>query len=82
MPEKLMVVEDEVHLAEVIAENLELEGFDVEVVNDGAEALEAIRTRDPELVLLDMKMPKKDGFEVLEALRRAGPRPTRAGVTL
>lgn len=69
MAERLMVVEDEEHLAEVIAENLELEGFEVEVVNDGALALEAIRKRAPELVLLDVMLPGMDGFSICERLR-------------
>jgi two-component system alkaline phosphatase synthesis response regulator PhoP len=69
MAERLMVVEDEVHLAEVIAENLELEGFDVEVVNDGAVALDAIRRSAPELVLLDVMLPGMDGFSICERLR-------------
>jgi len=69
MAERLMVVEDEEHLAEVIAENLELEGFEVEVVNDGAVALEAIRKHAPELVLLDVMLPGLDGFSICERLR-------------
>ena len=60
MAERLMVVEDEVHLAEVIADNLELEGFEVEVVNDGTEALDRIRRRAPDLVLLDVMLPGTD----------------------
>jgi two-component system alkaline phosphatase synthesis response regulator PhoP len=69
MAERLMVVEDEVHLAEVIAENLELEGFDVEVVTHGGEALDAIRRSAPELVLLDVMLPGLDGFSICEKLR-------------
>ncbi|MCC6407083.1 MAG: response regulator transcription factor [Planctomycetes bacterium] len=67
--EKLLIVEDEVHLAEVIADNLELEGYAVEVVGDGREALEKIRREPPALVLLDVMLPGMDGFEVCERLR-------------
>jgi two-component system alkaline phosphatase synthesis response regulator PhoP len=69
MAERLLVVEDEEHLAEVIADNLELEGFDVEVVGDGARALERIRQTAPDLVLLDVMLPELDGFDVCQTLR-------------
>ena len=69
MAERLLIVEDEEHLAEVIADNLELEGFDVEVVGDGAEALDRIRAAAPDLVLLDVMLPGMDGFAVCDALR-------------
>ena len=69
MSERLLVVEDEAHLAEVIADNLELEGFDVEVVGDGLLALERVRAAPPDLVLLDVMLPGMDGFSVCEQLR-------------
>ncbi|HVS09443.1 MAG TPA: response regulator transcription factor [Planctomycetota bacterium] len=67
--ERLLVVEDEEHLAEVIADNLELEGWRVEVAGDGVQALERIRSDPPALVLLDVMLPGMDGFAVCEALR-------------
>jgi two-component system alkaline phosphatase synthesis response regulator PhoP len=67
--ELVLVVEDERHLAEVIADNLELEGLRVERAHDGAAALEAIRRRMPALVLLDVMLPGLDGFEVCARLR-------------
>ncbi len=70
--ERLMVVEDEEHLAEVIADNLELEGFAVEVVADGALALERLREAPPALVLLDVMLPGVDGFTICDTLRREG----------
>ena len=70
--EKLMVVEDEEHLAEVIADNLELEGYVVEVIGDGAQALERIRAGPPQLVLLDVMLPGMDGFTVCDTLHREG----------
>ncbi len=70
--ERILVVEDERHMAEVIADNLELEGWKVDVVGDGAEALELIRADPPSLVLLDVMLPGMDGFEVCENLRREG----------
>lgn len=70
--ERLLVVEDEEHLAEVIADNLELEGWRVEVAGDGVRALERIRSDPPELVLLDVMLPGMDGFAVCQALREEG----------
>ena len=69
---RLMVVEDEVHLAEVISDNLRLEGFEVDVVVDGTSALERIRCDPPALVLLDVMLPGMDGFEVCRTLRAEG----------
>jgi two-component system OmpR family response regulator len=70
--ERLLVVEDEVHLAEVIADNLEHEGWSVGVVGDGLVALEHIRAERPDLVLLDVMLPGMDGFEVCRKLRAEG----------
>ncbi len=70
--ERLLVVEDEAHLSEVISDNLRLEGWRVDVVADGATALEAIRASRPDLVLLDVMLPRMDGFAVCDALRKEG----------
>lgn len=72
MKPRLVVVEDEEHLAEVIADNLELEGYAVEVCRDGEHALTRIRAEPPALVLLDVMLPTMDGFAVCEALRKDG----------
>ncbi|MSR62228.1 MAG: response regulator transcription factor [Planctomycetes bacterium] len=72
MPERLLLVEDEAHLAEVIADNLEVEGYTVEVVGDGERALERVRAAEPALVLLDVMLPGIDGFTVCERLRAEG----------
>jgi DNA-binding response OmpR family regulator len=70
--ERLIVVEDEAHLAEVIADNLELEGWSVDVVGEGPAALARIRDQQPDLVLLDVMLPGMDGFTVCETLRKEG----------
>jgi len=72
MGERLLVVEDEVHLAQVIADNLALEGYEVEVVGDGLRALERAQRAPPALVLLDVMLPGLDGFAVCERLRKEG----------
>jgi two-component system alkaline phosphatase synthesis response regulator PhoP len=69
---RVLVVEDEAHLAEVIADNLELEGHAVEVVGDGLRALERALAEPPALVLLDVMLPGLDGFAVCERLRASG----------
>ena len=55
--ERILVVEDEAHLAEVISDNLVSEGWEAQVVGDGAVALRQIRERPPHLVLLDVMLP-------------------------
>jgi len=70
--ERLVVVEDEEHLAEVISDNLRLEGYEVEVINHGGQALERLRAEPPALVLLDVMLPGLDGFSICERLRAEG----------
>ena len=62
--ERLLVVEDEKHLAEVIVDNLEIEGYQVALETNGERALEAIRNDPPGLVLLDVMLPGLDGFSI------------------
>jgi len=68
--ERLVVVEDESDIAEVLHYNLTKEGFDVEVHSRGDAALEAIRANPPSLVLLDLMLPGMDGLEIMRMLRR------------
>lgn len=70
MPEKILVVEDERPIAELIRFNLEKEGFPVVEAHDGLEALEIRRREEPALVLLDIMLPSLDGWEVCKAIRR------------
>ncbi|CAG1015456.1 MAG: response regulator transcription factor [Anaerolinea sp.] len=67
--QRVLVVDDEPRMITFIRMNLELEGFQVVEAHDGLGALEAIRTQLPDLVLLDVMMPRLDGFEVLRMLR-------------
>lgn len=66
---KILLVEDDVNLADVYKARLELEGFDVTVVNNGEDALSSTQQTKPDLVLLDAMMPKISGFDVLDILR-------------
>ncbi len=70
MAEKILVVEDELALQETIAYNLEKQGYDVTVVGDGHDALDAARSQKPDLLLLDLMLPGIDGLEITRILRR------------
>jgi DNA-binding NtrC family response regulator len=67
---RVLVVDDDPSIRKIIADRMRAQGHDVEVATDGEAALRAVEDFDPDLMLLDMKMPKMDGFEVLEALQR------------
>jgi DNA-binding response OmpR family regulator len=69
---RILVVEDEQHLAVGLRFNLEAEGYQVEVVDTGERALELLGTLDFDLVLLDVMLPGIDGFTVVTEMRRAG----------
>ncbi|KAB2905455.1 MAG: response regulator transcription factor [Anaerolineae bacterium] len=66
---RILVVDDEPRMIGFIRMNLELENFQVIEAHNGLEALEMIRTQIPDLVLLDIMMPKLDGYETLRMLR-------------
>jgi len=65
----VLVVEDEVYLCELIGDVIESEGHTVRKASNGLEALERMKERKPQLVLLDLMMPIMDGWEFMEALR-------------
>ena len=66
---KILLVEDDTALAAVYRSRLELEGFEINEVNNGEDALSAALSFKPDLVLLDAMMPKISGFDVLDILR-------------
>ena len=72
--ERILVVEDERAIANVLRRGLALEGYTVEVADGGRAALDAVRDRPPELVVLDLMLPDIDGLEVARRLREAGER--------
>lgn len=67
---KVLVVEDDPFLSKVYESSFVDSGYTVEFCHDGEEALERIRNFRPDVVLLDLVMPKKDGFEVLEQVQK------------
>ena len=66
---KILLVEDDTALAAVYRSRLELEGFEINEVNNGEDALSAAVSFKPDLILLDAMMPKISGFDVLDILR-------------
>lgn len=70
MKEKILIVDDEELIRKIYFERLNFEGFQVETANDGVEALEKMKTFTPDLVLLDILMPRKDGFATLEEIKK------------
>jgi len=67
---KILIVEDDRFLTKLLSLRLERNGFEVEASFDGEEALEKIKKQSPDLIVLDLILPKKDGFEVLEELKK------------
>lgn len=70
MSGKILIVEDEPKLAELLADYLRQSGFEVRLVADGMAAVPAIHEQKPDLVLLDLMLPGKDGMEICKEVRR------------
>src|SRR5437588_737149 len=69
-PTRVLVVDDEPMVTEVVGRYLEREGFEVALAADGYEALRLARQDNPDLVVLDLMLPRIDGLEVCRVLRR------------
>jgi len=69
---RILVAEDESDMAMGLRDNLQFEGYEVVVAEDGETALTAATTKNPDLILLDIMMPKMDGLEVCRRVREAG----------
>ena len=74
MSPHILVVEDDASIATGLALNLRLEGYTSSVVAEGDKVAAAVDAERPDLVLLDLSLPRKDGLEVLSGLRGAGNR--------
>mgnify|MGYP001415301032 FL=1 len=79
MAKKILIVDDEPNIVISLEFLMKKEGFAVAVANDGDTALAMVASFNPDLLLLDVMMPKKSGFEVCEALRAD---PQRAGLKI
>lgn len=71
MNKKILVVEDEKPISDIIKFNLIKEGYDIETAFDGEEALKKVYQFQPDLVLLDVMLPKLDGFQVCRRIRES-----------
>ena len=69
---RILVAEDEKPLSRALTLKLEKEGFEVDVVYDGVEAEQKISSEKYDLILMDLMMPKLDGFSVLEQIQKKG----------
>ncbi|MEW8958344.1 MAG: response regulator transcription factor [Moorella sp. (in: firmicutes)] len=72
---KVLIVDDEPAIVELVAYNLQQAGFTTVTAGDGAEALAKAETEKPDLIILDIMLPKVDGFEVCRSLRARGNTP-------
>lgn len=66
---KILLVDDELDLVETIKMRLEVSGYEVIVANDGMEALNLARSQSPDLIILDLMLPKIDGYKVCAMLK-------------
>ena len=69
MAKKVLVAEDDALLSQLLVKRLQEEGFDARAAFDGGAAVAQVRTWHPDLLLLDILMPVKNGYEVLEEIR-------------
>ncbi len=67
----ILVVDDDPDLVESVSMKLEAEGFAVDKAYDGVEAMDRIKTRRPALVILDVMMPRKNGYELCDELKKS-----------
>ena len=66
---KILIADDEPDILEIISYNLKIEGYDVVTAKDGEDALQKAKTSKPDLIILDVMMPNKNGMEVCKILR-------------
>ena len=74
---RILLVDDDMEIIEAKRYALEAKGYEILVARDGNQGLAMAEREDPDLVILDMMMPKRSGFLVLERLRRTRPVPLR-----
>jgi len=66
---RILIVEDEKSLVEILKEEFKSHGYDVDIAEDGERAMEKMIEKKPDLVLLDLLLPKKDGFAVMHDMK-------------
>ena len=73
--EKILVVDDDTNICELLRLYLEKEGYVVKIVNDGVSAINAFKQENPDLTLLDIMIPKLDGWQVCREIRKFSDKP-------
>jgi len=69
MSEKILIVEDEIDVAELLAHHLRGEGFSVEIVTNGRAALAAVKNQTPALIVLDLMLPEISGLDLCRMIK-------------
>jgi len=69
MQKKILIIEDDIILRELVSKKLSSENFDILTATDGESGFEAAQVKRPDLILLDIILPRMDGFEVLRKLK-------------
>jgi DNA-binding response OmpR family regulator len=69
---RILIIEDEKEMAEGLKDNFEFEGYDVSIAGDGEKGLALAQAHPPDLILLDVMLPRKSGFDVCKELRHQG----------
>lgn len=72
---KVLIVDDDQNICELLRLYLQKDGFDTEIANDGSEAIELQKTYNPDIILLDVMMPKLDGWQVCREIRKTSDVP-------
>lgn len=72
---KILIVDDDKNICELLRLYLEKEDFDVAIANDGAQAVEMFGSENPDMVLLDIMLPKLDGWQVCREIRKTSDKP-------
>ncbi|MBR5285835.1 MAG: response regulator transcription factor [Clostridia bacterium] len=75
MATKILVIDDDINICDLLRMYLEKEGYEVHTANDGVEAMTAFRMYEPDLVLLDIMLPKKDGWQICREIREQSSKP-------
>jgi two-component system, OmpR family, response regulator VicR len=71
---KILYVEDEVFLGKIVQESLASRGYEVEMVSDGAEVMATLIQFEPDICLLDVMLPNRNGFELSQDIRKVQPK--------
>lgn len=71
LKQKIVLIEDDVYIGEMYMTKLELSGYEVVLERNGAKAVKTIKKEKPDLILLDILLPNKDGFEILGDIKNS-----------